>query len=122
MLREFYKITGLAQTKLMKNCEKILSYARKEAKREVSSLLKNYDSIEEPTEGIYIYLTIIVLIYNVCLYLQDQTVIFCMSLATSLTTQRGKQIYFCHSRFGFFLHVIIIIYNFNLNHIMCVFL
>ena len=54
MLHEFYKITGLAQTKLMKNCEKILSYARKEAKREVSSLLKNYDSIEEPTEGIYI--------------------------------------------------------------------
>ena len=54
MLHEFHKITGLARPKLMKNCENLLLYARKETKKEVLSLLKSYDSIEEPTEGLCI--------------------------------------------------------------------
>ena len=89
--------------------------ARKEAKSHCWRIIIQLKNLQK----VYVYIT-----YNVCLHLQDQTVIFCMSFATSLTTQRGKQKQNISLRFQvcFFLHVIIIIYNFNLNHIMCMFL
>ncbi len=51
MFHDLQAITGLIQSRLMKNCDKLLTYARQETKKDVVSLLKVYDSIEEPTEG-----------------------------------------------------------------------
>lgn len=54
MMHEFSAIVGTFESKLLKNCKKLIAYAKDETRREVKSLLRQFATITNPNNGMFV--------------------------------------------------------------------